>query len=30
VRPGRFWDEKDYFNNFAFVRTDEGLQRRDK
>jgi FkbM family methyltransferase len=30
VRPGRFWDEKDYYNNFAFVRTDEGLQRRDK
>jgi FkbM family methyltransferase len=19
VRPGRFWDEKDYYNNFAFV-----------
>lgn len=24
VRPGRFWDEKDYFNNFAFVPADGG------
>ena len=19
LRPGRFWDEKDYYNNFAFL-----------
>jgi FkbM family methyltransferase len=24
VRPGRFWDAKDYYNNFAFVPADEG------
>jgi FkbM family methyltransferase len=30
ARPGRFWDEKDYFNNFAFVPADEDSQRRDK
>jgi FkbM family methyltransferase len=23
VRPGRFWDAKDYFNNFAFVPADD-------
>jgi FkbM family methyltransferase len=30
VRPGRFWDEKDYYNNFAFVPADEGSQGRDE
>ena len=30
VRPGRYWDAKDYYNNFAFVPADEGSQERDK
>jgi hypothetical protein len=24
VKPGRFWDEKDYYNNFAFLPADPG------
>ncbi len=24
ARPGRFWDEKDYYNNFAFLPADPG------
>ena len=27
VRPGRYWDTKNYYNNFAFVPADQGANR---